>query len=43
MRDPSNDHAYYEMRMKLLFKAMEVRNDLEGLKVDGRIIIKWNF
>jgi hypothetical protein len=43
MRDTSNDHAYYEIRMKLLFKAMKARNDLEGLKVDGRIILKWNF
>ena len=43
MRDTSNDHAYYEMRKKLLFKSMKGRNNLEDLKVDGRIILKWNF
>jgi len=39
----SNDHAYYEMRIKLLLKSTKGRNDLGDLKVDGRIILKWNF
>lgn len=42
MRDTSNDHAYYEMRMKLLLKSTKGRNNLGDLMVDGRIILKWN-
>jgi len=43
MRDTGNDHAYHEMRMNLLLESTKGRNNLGDLKVDGRIILKWNF